>query len=99
MQIKKSIALKFSLWICVPLVVILLAISALMLYVINNQLGRYLDKSALGVAMETADHLDKVFLQTQGLGHLIADGLETTPRRIDEMQTYTKNRLTSVHQY
>ncbi|MBO7107443.1 MAG: cache domain-containing protein, partial [Verrucomicrobia bacterium] len=70
-----------------------------MLYVINKQLGRYLDKNALAVAAETANHLDKIFLQTQGLGHLIADGLETTPRRIDEMQTYTKNRLTSVHQY
>ena len=31
MQIKKSIALKFSLWICIPLVVILLAASALLL--------------------------------------------------------------------
>ena len=60
MQIKKSIALKFSLWICVPLVVILLIVSFLMLYVINKQLGRYLDKNALAVAAETANHLDKI---------------------------------------
>ncbi|MBR6463999.1 MAG: SpoIIE family protein phosphatase [Verrucomicrobia bacterium] len=99
MQIKKSIALKFSLWICIPLVVILLAASALLLDDIYKRLGSYLDEKALSVASETANHMDKIFLQTQGLAHLIADGLETTPRRIDEMQTYTKNRLTSVHQY
>jgi len=94
---KKSIALRLSFWICSFLAVVFLGLTVLVSSLAYRKIGERLNIEAATLTADVATKMDKVFLQMQGVAHLLAEELEASHKTKEDLGDYARNRLLHIH--